>query len=333
MDAQAPDLIDAVIGFRQWRLHGSELWSLRGEDRWLRGIQTAQCDEGTHDDPAPAKGCTCGLYALYRPVPRGASAATSDLVAGAVALWGQIELHAHGLRAQHALVLALALPFSRADKRSRILAAAETLDVPAVPARRLMAEARQHGDLIPRRMRPPDTMPHKRRAPGEPAPARLYAVADGYAGRSPSRSRSGQTRARLVPGGEFEQLCRLAAASGWRAPSADYLSAHGGRDHLAVLPRGFAKRAGETRAAERRTAIAVACDGISLARLGQGADGNNAPIVSASELLAREDTVVELPVAALRNTATVLVRELWFEAFIVERAADRLTSDERRDQR
>ena len=187
-----------------------------------------------------------------------------------MALWGQLELHAHGSVAQHALVLALALPFSRAGKRRRILAAAEALDVPAVPARRLMAEACRHGELIPRRMRPPDTTPHKRKAPGEPAPARLYAVADGYGGRPASRSRTGECRARLIPGGQFERICRLAAASGWVAPSADHMAAHGHQDHVAVLPRGFAKGADG-----RRAVIAFACDGIPLTRFAAGSRRHN----------------------------------------------------------
>jgi hypothetical protein len=178
MEGSAPDLITAVIGFRQWRLCGDELWSFRADEPWRRGVQSARC--GTHDHPAPANGCTCGIYAWYSPPPRGASAMTPDLVAGAVALWGQIELHAHGMRAQYAMVVALALPFSWGAKRRRIRAAAEALDVPAVPAHRLRATALAHGDVIPRRMRPPDTTPNKRAAPGEPAPARLYAVADGY---------------------------------------------------------------------------------------------------------------------------------------------------------
>lgn len=187
MEAAAPDLVSAVIGFRQWRLHDSELWSLRAPDRWHRGVQTAHCAEGSHDGPAPANGCTCGIYAWYGPRPRGASAATLELVAGAVALWGQIELHAHGMRAQHAMVVALALPFSWGEKRRRVLAAAVALDAPAVPARKLKAAALQHGELIPQRMRPPDMMPNKRQAPGEPAPARLRAVADGYPRRPPAR--------------------------------------------------------------------------------------------------------------------------------------------------
>ena len=189
MEASAPDLITAVIGFRQWRLVGTGLWSFRADDRWHRGVHTAHCPVHLH--VAPANGCTCGIYAWYAPTPRGASALTPDLVGGAVALWGQVELHAHGMRAQHAMVVALALPFSWGAKRRLIRAAAADLEVPAVPARRLRAAALQHGDVIPRRMRPPDTTPNKRAAPGEPAPARLYAVADGYRERQRARRGDG----------------------------------------------------------------------------------------------------------------------------------------------
>jgi hypothetical protein len=189
MADSAPDLITAVIGFRQWRVDGEGLWSVRADDHWHRGVHTARCPD--HPHVAPANGCTCGVYAWYSPTPRGASALTSDLVGGAVALWGQIELHAHGMRAQHAQVVALALPFSWGVKRRLIRAAADALEVPAVPARRLKATALEYGEVIPRRMRPPDTTPNKRAAPGEPAPARLYAVADGYPGRQRARGSNG----------------------------------------------------------------------------------------------------------------------------------------------
>jgi hypothetical protein len=180
MDATAPDLIHAVIGFRQWRLRGNELWSLRTEDRWERGALTAHClGDARHEGPAPHNACTCGFYAWYAPTPRTASAATRDLVGGAVALWGRIELHAQGMRAERAMVVALALPFSHGAKRRHIAAAAAALEVPAVAARRLRAAALEHGELVPKSMRPPDLTPNKRAAPGEPAPARLSAVADG----------------------------------------------------------------------------------------------------------------------------------------------------------
>ena len=77
------------------------------------------------------------------------------------------------------MIVALALPFSWGAKRRRLVAVANRLEVPAVPTRRLKAAALEHGDIIPRRMRPPDTTPNKRAAPGPPDPARLYAVADG----------------------------------------------------------------------------------------------------------------------------------------------------------
>jgi len=77
------------------------------------------------------------------------------------------------------MIVALALPFSWGAKRRRLVAVANRLEVPTVPARKLKAAALEHGELIPRSMRPPDTTPNKRAAPGPPDPAALYAVADG----------------------------------------------------------------------------------------------------------------------------------------------------------
>jgi hypothetical protein len=154
----APDLIEPVIGYRQWRMRDGALWSPYAEMRWARGMNTASCAAPgpLHADPAPASGCTCGLYAWYRPCPWLASAGAPDLVAGAVALWGAIELHASGMRAQHAMVVALALPMTRAVKRRHVIEVARALEVPAVAARRLAAAARACGRtpddaLVPRR--------------------------------------------------------------------------------------------------------------------------------------------------------------------------------------
>ncbi|MEP6953410.1 MAG: hypothetical protein ABI950_05025 [Solirubrobacteraceae bacterium] len=141
-------------------------------------MQTAHC--AAHGHAAPQNGCTCGIYAWYDPPARSASAATAELVAGAVALWGRLELHAQGMRAEHAVLVALALPLSRGGKRRRLVAAAGALGVPAVGARQLAATAGAHGEPIARWMRPPDLEPNKRKAPGTPDPARLHAVADGY---------------------------------------------------------------------------------------------------------------------------------------------------------
>ena len=77
------------------------------------------------------------------------------------------------------MIVALALPFSWGSKRRRLVAVANRLEVPTVPARKLKAAALEHGDVIPRSMRPPDTTPNKRAASGPLDSARLHAAADG----------------------------------------------------------------------------------------------------------------------------------------------------------
>ena len=69
-----PDLVEPVIGFRQWRLCDGELWSAFADWRWTRGTNTARCiaADATHSEDAPVSACTCGLYAWYTPVPRTA---------------------------------------------------------------------------------------------------------------------------------------------------------------------------------------------------------------------------------------------------------------------
>jgi len=156
MSEAAPDLIHPVVGFRLWRLEEGALWSPYFRERWSRGRQTATCRATSgreHAGPSPAHTCTCGIYAWYRPCPRLASACNADLVGGAVVLWGLMELHATGMRAQYATVVALALPLSHGAKRRRILAVADALEVLTVPARELRATASEHGAAIPRELR------------------------------------------------------------------------------------------------------------------------------------------------------------------------------------
>jgi hypothetical protein len=150
--ARAPDLVEPVIGYRQWCLRDAALWSLYAEYRWGRGANAAICTLGAgHPEPAPGHSCACGLYAWYRPCPR-LGCATRELVAGAVAMWGDIELHAEGLRAQYAAVVALVLPPSRGGKRRRVIELANALEVDVVPTRRLRKAALDHG--LPIRVSP-----------------------------------------------------------------------------------------------------------------------------------------------------------------------------------
>jgi hypothetical protein len=158
----APDLIEPIIGFRQWRLHDGVLWSMYANAAWPEGRAVATClaDEFKDEQDwgrcvaSPSKTCRCGIYAWYRPCPRLGSAATSELVAGAVALWGQVELHATGMRAELGAVVALALPLSLGGKRCRVEAVAADLGIEAVPARRLRAAALAYGELPPDALKP-----------------------------------------------------------------------------------------------------------------------------------------------------------------------------------
>jgi hypothetical protein len=69
-------------------------------------------------------------------------------------MWGRVELHATGMRAEFATVVALALPLWRGAKRGRLEAMAVELGVDLVPARRLCAVALTHGDLVPDPLKP-----------------------------------------------------------------------------------------------------------------------------------------------------------------------------------
>jgi hypothetical protein len=145
----APDLIEPVVGYRQWRLYDARLWSPFKDYAWRRGVNAARCTLGAgHAEPAPGHECACGLHAWYRPCPR-LGYATPDLVAGAVALWGDVELHPTGLRAQYAAIVALVLPLARTAKRRRVIDVADSLEVDAVPARELKTVALHHAAPIP----------------------------------------------------------------------------------------------------------------------------------------------------------------------------------------
>jgi hypothetical protein len=72
-----------------------------------------------------------------------------ELVAGAVAMWGALELHASGVRAQYATVVAIVIPLWCGPKRRRLQEIADRLGVEVVPARALKAVALAHGLPLP----------------------------------------------------------------------------------------------------------------------------------------------------------------------------------------
>ena len=149
------DVIEPVIAYREWVLIGDELISPLARTSWdarpARAECLASCREArglwrraaAHPGPAPDPGCVCGIYALFEPSrPRGRERLA--LARGAVVLWGRIELHQRGLRAEYARIVTLALPSSRkaADAVTR---AAQRLDVEAVRTKDLREAALAHG--------------------------------------------------------------------------------------------------------------------------------------------------------------------------------------------
>jgi hypothetical protein len=87
----------------------------------------------------------------------GASA-TRDLVAGAVALRGAVEVHATGMRGQCVRIVALTLPITRGRKRMELAVTAGELGIELVPHRHLIAPAMAHGTPVPKGLRPgPDS--------------------------------------------------------------------------------------------------------------------------------------------------------------------------------
>lgn len=191
--ATAPDLVDPIVGFRQWRLADGVLKSMFIASEWRDAEQHARCYVGNHD-PAnvPAKACSCGIYAYYDLVPRTASAGTRELVGGVVVLWGRVELHVTGMRAEHALLVALELPLTRGRKFREVMQAAESLGVDAVTHRKLKGAASDHGRPLGRELRPA-------RGPGYPYDQidRLPTVP--WSALAPERRR--RYRRRIIPRG------------------------------------------------------------------------------------------------------------------------------------
>jgi hypothetical protein len=180
--AERPTFGQCVIGYREWKLDDG--WLLRpitADGAWRPGVNHARCRRGTNfwlstttawsisatADPeadaeeheAPASGCDCGLYALHDPPDL-----TFDRVLGAVAAWGNLEVHSSGFRAEYAQVVALVLPTrAQLTAAGRIgdgpdyadpTDAARIYGVPLVALEDLRREAERHGEPLPRSARP-----------------------------------------------------------------------------------------------------------------------------------------------------------------------------------
>jgi hypothetical protein len=164
---------ECVIGYRQWRLDDWVLSPIgyTSTPPWRPGVNTARCaidpgytiTFGTSPAPAavgpaaeqhaaPHNECQCGLYAYHDPIK---TYPAYGYVWGAVAAWGNIEVHHNGFRAQYAQIVALAEPESREEAENLRWTAREIYKVPVVPYDQLVVEAERHGKSLPAAARPP----------------------------------------------------------------------------------------------------------------------------------------------------------------------------------
>jgi hypothetical protein len=159
-----PDLAAPVVGFRAWRVANGRLLSPYVPCRWEGRVMRAECYDanrslqrgaGWLDRPhsSPHPDCRCGIYAYHTPGVR-TYFGESWWCAGLVTVWGHLEVHADGLRAQFARVEALAEPES-ADARLRaaLEEIAARLGVSVVAQEALPVLADELGGTVPAALR------------------------------------------------------------------------------------------------------------------------------------------------------------------------------------
>lgn len=174
---------ECVIGYRSWLVDA--MGQLRAvtmtKQVWTPGVNVAKCcpnDTGTGmtvvyassftaysepplDHSSPHGDCHCGLYA-YNDFKIQQPNWTSDcdesgrlFAVGAIAVWGDLRVHADGFRASHACPVALAYPSSIGERARTVLErVADEYRVALVHVDTLQAEAEQHGTPLPAEARP-----------------------------------------------------------------------------------------------------------------------------------------------------------------------------------
>jgi hypothetical protein len=112
--------------------------------------------QGWLDEPheAPHPNCRCGIYA-WHAMPAPGPIPDPDRIFGVVARWGRVEVHADGMRGEHARICALGVPDAMGEsQRSRLRAVAARLDVALVHEAELPAVALEHGSPLPAALMP-----------------------------------------------------------------------------------------------------------------------------------------------------------------------------------
>jgi hypothetical protein len=127
----APDLVEPVVAYRAWRIVGDQLLSPLIPVRWDGAVLHAMCHpwqkrivlggrwvHEAHASPHPD--CQCGIYAHHRPGVR-TWFGEFDWVEGVITVWGRLEAHADGVRAEHARIHAFIRPAPDLVERTRAI--------------------------------------------------------------------------------------------------------------------------------------------------------------------------------------------------------------------
>jgi hypothetical protein len=156
----SPDLLAPVCGFRDWRVGPDGLCSPRTGVAWQERVLQAECRPRTADDlvrpphRAPGHGCGCGIHAYYAPSDETSKVSYTG-VSGIVTVWGDVEVHADGLRAEFARIEALGV-YARWSERqkSAVAQVAESLGVDLVDLYDLADAAASYGTPVPQQLIP-----------------------------------------------------------------------------------------------------------------------------------------------------------------------------------
>lgn len=152
MTCATPTLTETAIGFRRWRLSDDRLVSIAAGEEWPVGDVRAQC-RLKHAHLAPARDCSCGLYALHQP-PYAPSEIDGH-VWGVVAAWGQLQVHHDGFRAER--MRALALIVDTAIARTAAMPAAARYGISVADTEAAILLGSEFGAIVPLEVRPDDT--------------------------------------------------------------------------------------------------------------------------------------------------------------------------------
>jgi hypothetical protein len=154
----APDLIEPVVGFRSWRAVNGRLRSPYMPVFWDDRRLCAQCSRSWSEAPptgdadrdhvAPEPGCSCGIYAYFEP-DRQFPTVDYRAVTGIVTLWGGIQVHREGMRAEHAQIEALTLYSRWSTRQKRVVwTIAEQLGVDLVDLDEIEDAAERYGGRL-----------------------------------------------------------------------------------------------------------------------------------------------------------------------------------------